>query len=69
MCGLVTDWRVLLTPQRHKKALRTAMEITVELKTLFRRGFEECSRQIAKRETIQVKKGLRKEVKGGIDKI
>jgi hypothetical protein len=45
------------------------MEITVELKTLFRRGFEECSRQIAKRETIQVKKGLRKDVKGGIDKI
>jgi hypothetical protein len=45
------------------------MDITNELKGLFRRGLEECGRQIAKREAAQAKKGAGKEGKAGVDKI
>lgn len=45
------------------------MEITNELKTLFRRGLDECTKQIAKREAVQVKKSGVKSGKTGADKI
>ena len=54
---------------RHKKALKTAIEITAELKALFKRGFEECEKKIAKRESAQAKKGQGKSGKAVVDKI
>ncbi len=45
------------------------MDITNELKTLFRRGLDECTKQIAKRESQQVKKSGIKPGKTGVDKI
>jgi hypothetical protein len=53
----LADWRVPPSPRRHKKALKIAVEITGEIKQLFKRGFDECSRHIAKKESYQEKKG------------